>query len=363
MIELALATRRGKCILASSLTSRTRYRTHMDSSIRCFDLFCGGGGSSRGAAMAGAQIVGGIDAWKLATETFRLNFPEAEVWNERAENIDPEDVATKIGRIDLLLASPECTDHSVAKGSAPRCEASRETAFQVLRYARVLKPRWIIVENIPRMTLWARFQEWLDGIHELGYRTCLGVLDAQDYRVPQSRKRLFVLCDRIAEPTLPPKARGPKRTAASVLRSGEPGEEPWAFSPVYVPGRARATIERVRRTIKTLGSKSGFILVYYGSDGAGGYQPLDRPLRTVTTLDRFAYVRPNGRGHEMRMLQPPELAAAMGFPSSHQWPPISRRDRIRLIGNAVCPPVMCSIIRHLVGQAVSNSATDNLAGH
>ncbi len=54
-------------------------------------------------------------------------------------------------------------------------------------------------------------------------------------------------------------------------------------------------------------------MVYYGSDGAGGYQRLDRPLRTVTTLDRFAYVRPTKFGHEMRMLQPTELAAAMGF--------------------------------------------------
>ena len=50
-------------------------------------------------------------------------------------------------------------------------------------------------------------------------------------------------------------------------------------------------------------------MVYYGTDGAGGYQPLDRPLRTVKTLERFAYVRPTSVGYEMRMLQPTELAA------------------------------------------------------
>jgi DNA (cytosine-5)-methyltransferase 1 len=313
--------------------------------------------------MAGAKIVGGVDAWKLATETFQLNFPEAEVWNERAEDIDPEDVAARVGRVDLLLASPECTSHSVAKGSAPRCEISRETAFQVIRYARAFKPRWIVVENVPRMTLWARFQDWMAGIHELGYQTCHAVLDAQDYRTPQSRKRLFILCDKEVEPTLPPKARGPKRTVASILRSGEPRVKPWAFRPVDSAGRAEATIERAERAIKAFGPRSEFIMVYYGSDGAGGYQSLDRPLRTVTTLDRFAYVRPNGRGHEMRMLQPPELAAAMGFPPLHQWARSNRRDRIRLIGNAVCPPVMCSVVRHLTGQAVSTSATVTLAGH
>ncbi len=257
--------------------------------------------------MAGAKIVGGVDAWKLAAETFQLNFPEAKVWNERAENVDLDDVAAKVGLVDLLLASPECTSHSVAKGNAPRCEISRETAFQVIRYARAFKPRWIIVENVPQMTLWARFQEWLDGFHELGYQTCVGVLNAQDYSTPQSRKRLFVLCDKEAEPTLPPKSLCPKRTVASILQSGESREKPWAFRPVCSAGRAKATIERFERAIKEFGPRSEFIMVYYGSDGAGGYQSLDRPLRTVTTLDRFAYVRPNGRGHEMRMLQPPEL--------------------------------------------------------
>ncbi|MBA3484914.1 MAG: DNA cytosine methyltransferase [Pirellulales bacterium] len=49
----------------------------------------------------------------------------------------------------------------------------------------------------------------------------------------------------------------------------------------------------------------------------------------------------------MRMLQPTELAAAMGFPDSHVWPDTSRRNRIHLIGNAVCPPVMRDIVKHL----------------
>lgn len=279
----------------------------MDRQIRCFDLYCGGGGSSRGAAMAGAKIIGGLDVWDLATKTFQLNFPLARVWNERAENVNPAHVAANVGRVDLLLASPECTSHSVAKGKAPRCEKSRETAFQVIRYAQVFKPRWIVVENVPRMTLWARFQEWLGGIHGMGYRTCLGVLDSQDYRTPQSRRRLFILCDRDAEPLLPPKARGPKRKVAGILMRGESRGKPWPFRAVRSVGRAEATIERAERAIKAFGPRSEFIMVYYGNDGAGGYQSLDRPLRTVTTLDRFAYIRPKGRGHEMRMLQPPEL--------------------------------------------------------
>ena len=315
--------------------------------IRCFDLFCGAGGSSRGASMAGAQIVGGVDCWQLAIDTFQTNFPEATIWNARAEDIDAKDVASKLGQVDILLASPECTSHSIAKGAAPRSESSRETAFQVIRYAQILRPRWVVVENVPQMTRWTRFSQWIDELKRLGYQTQYGVLDAQDYAVPQTRKRLFVLCDMETMPTLPATSCSPKWYASDIIGTGEDHDHPWPMRPVCAERLARATLERYQRALEALGPKSEFLLVYYGSDGAGGYQSIHRPLRTVTTIDRFAYVRPAGCGHEMRMLQPPELAAAMGFPALHLWLPSSRRDKIKLIGNAVCPPVMYSIVRHL----------------
>lgn len=50
----------------------------------------------------------------------------------------------------------------------------------------------------------------------------------------------------------------------------------------------------------------------------------------------------------MRMLQPPELATAMGFPADYKWPDTTRRNRIKLLGNAVSPPVMQAIISSLI---------------
>jgi DNA (cytosine-5)-methyltransferase 1 len=297
--------------------------------------------------LAGAEIVGGLDAWELAAETFQTNFPSAHVANERAEDLDPRAIAAKVGKVDLLLASPECTSHSVAKGSAPRCEMSRATAFEVARYAKALNPRWIIVENVVHMQSWFRFEEWLIEIRALGYNTHKAVINSQDYSTPQARRRLFVLCDRETTPGFPPKARGRRRTVRSILTRGESRGKPWSFRPL-VPGvQAEATLKRAERAIKALGHDSEFIIVYYGSDGPGGFQSLNRTLRTVTTHDRFAYVRPTAHGHEMRMLQPSELAAAMGFPATHWWPKTIRRNRIKLIGNSVCPPVMRAIVNHL----------------
>ena len=317
-------------------------------SIRVFDMFCGGGGSSRGAVLAGATPVAALDMWRLAAETYKRNFANTTVYRMKASSLTPHRVAEDVGRIDLLLASPECTSHSVAKGNRPRCEKSRATAFEVIRFAKVLKPRWVVVENVMQMERWHRFDEWRGKLEAIGYNTTVGVLDSQYYSTPQARRRMFVVCDLEAEPSLPKPKRRTKKTVWSILGRGEPDNSPWEFSPVDKPQRAKATIERAKRAIGELGKKSPFIMVYYGTDGAGGFQTLDRPLRTITTLDRFAYVKPNGRGHEMRMLQPPELAAAMGFPSCHIWPETSRRNRIRLIGNAVCPQVMRDVVRTLI---------------
>lgn len=315
--------------------------------IRTLDMFCGAGGSSRGASMAGASPVAALDMWKLATTTYRLNFPTATVYRAKAQSINPRRIAGEAGPIDLILASPECTSHSVAKGNAPRSEASRATAFEVVRYAKVLSPRWMVIENVIQMQRWHRYDDWLHKLSMLGYHMKSIVVDSQHFGTPQSRRRLLIVCDREQAPSVPVLKRVKVRTAADILSIGEPRDKPWEFSPLVTPRRAPATIERADRAFEALGKSKPFILVYYGTDGAGGFQRLDRPLRTVTTLDRFALVRPNGLGHEMRMLQPTELAAAMGFPRGHAWPEATRRDRIKLIGNAVCPPVMKAIVAAL----------------
>ncbi len=316
--------------------------------VRTFDLFCGGGGSSRGAVMAGATLLAALDNWKLAIDTYKLNFPDVVLYQMDASSLSPQRVLDEIGDIDLLLASPECTGHSVAKGSKPPCEASLATAFEVIRFAKVLQPRWIVVENVLHMRKWHRFNDWYKQLQEIGYNVTSDILDAQYYDTPQSRRRLFVVADLEKIPSLPKPGPRTTKTVASILGQGESEGEPWAWSPLYTPRRALATIERAKRAMKELGTDVPFIMVYYGTDKAGGFQTLNRPLRTVTTLDRFAYVRPNGCGYEMRMLQPPELAAAMGFPDCHLWAKSSRRGRIKLIGNAVCPPVMRAIIEELV---------------
>ncbi len=311
--------------------------------LTAIDLFCGAGGSSWGARLGGVEVVAGFDASESAGYAFIENFPHAKFFLGRIELTDPRAVKRAVGPVDLLLASPECTNHSLAKGASRKSEKSRETALQVLRFAESLAPRWIVVENVGGMRNWARYRGLLGSLQDLGYNVSEQLLNAADFGVPQRRRRLFLICDKQSAPaTVQPTHTKHLSVSAVIDMNGT-----YALSPLRTPRRAKATLKRAERAMAELGEKRSFLLVYYGSDYAGGWQRLSASLRTITTLDRFALVKPKKNGHVMRMLQVPELKAAMGMPAIFSLGAGTRRDQIFRIGNAVCPPVMRAVVRTL----------------
>lgn len=315
--------------------------------IRVFDMFCGAGGSSLGAREGGAEIVGGVDLWGPAVESFRRNFPEAHVFQNDLRVLSPEEVLKKVGPIDLLISSPECTHHTCARGSKPRSEESKDTAFQIIRYAEVLKPRWITLENVVHMKPWGRYKELMDELRRLKYNVREQVIDASTFGVAQRRRRLFMIADLLEMPQQVLPFDTERRSVWDILDQSDK----YKMTPLRRPNRAKETLARADRAIVELGPNTPFLIVYYGTDGGGGWQRMDYPLRTITTVDRFAYVKPTIDGHVMRMLQPDELRVAMGFPDHYSFPDVTRRERVKLMGNAVCSPVMEAIVRSLIERA------------
>lgn len=321
-------------------------------SVRVIDLFCGAGGSSYGARNAGAEIVAGFDIWETALEAYQANFPNAKVFpgDIRALSLKKiKEIKSITGNVDLILASPECTNHSKAKGGAERSEESRKTAFEVVKFAKVYRPKWIIIENVIEMQSWHGHIKLIKSLKKLGYAVKEIVLNSTDFGIPQSRERLFIVCYPPQE-ALNPDFELQMPTSASTII--EPNGR-YNFSPLRKEGRAQKTIEAAERAIAELGDKTPFLLVYYGSgrNGNGGWQTVDQPIGTITTLDRFAYVVPGENGHMMRMLQPEELKLAMGFGPDFKLDELeglTRRNKIKLMGNGVCPPVMEAIVGSLI---------------
>src|SRR5579883_1437714 len=213
--------------------------------LKGLDLFAGLGGSSWGATCAGVDIIAAVDRWELARDTYRSNFPNVEFLLERCEDIDLDQLKKKLGPIDLMIASPECTSHTCAKGNAPRSETSRRTAFQVVRFARAFKPRWLVVENVVHMRTWKSYSNWLRQLVDLGYNVKEQVVNAADHGVPQARRRLFVMCDRERPASEVQRTAKRRRTAASVVKK----KGSFRFSDLRHENRAEATIERAERAL------------------------------------------------------------------------------------------------------------------
>jgi DNA (cytosine-5)-methyltransferase 1 len=170
------------------------------------DQFCGAGGSSLGASLAGAEIKLALNHWKLAVETHNTNFPNTDHDCTDISAVDPRRYPTT----DILITSPECTNHSLAKGKIrrwqqqldmfgkldldPSEERSRATMWDVCRFAEAHHYRIIIVENVVEARHWAPFPAWLQAMHLLGYEHQVVYLNSMfAHPTPQSRDRMYIV--------------------------------------------------------------------------------------------------------------------------------------------------------------------------
>jgi DNA (cytosine-5)-methyltransferase 1 len=157
--------------------------------------------------------------------------------------------------------------------------------------------------------------------------------------VPQHRVRLFLVLTRSKAPLMLELHRRQHVSAASFLDF-----DAGRWSRIEKPGRALATLERVRNGRERFGER--FIMPYYGKGSGLIGRDINRPIGTITTLDRWALVR----GNEMRMLSANEALAAMSFPADTKRPG-NHRLTMHMAGNAVPPLAGQRIIEALMKAA------------
>ncbi|MFJ9848610.1 DNA cytosine methyltransferase [Streptomyces sp. NPDC101150] len=137
------------------------------------DLFCGGGGSSYGASLIpGVTVRIAANHWPLAVEVHNENHPHADHDCADLSQVDPR----RYPHTDMLWASPSCTKHSVAQGKARAAltgdidaERSRATMWDVQRFAEYHRYRFLFVENVVEVRLWAGFRGWWLALEDTGY--------------------------------------------------------------------------------------------------------------------------------------------------------------------------------------------------
>ena len=423
-------------------------------SVTFTDLFCGAGGSSVGATAAGMTLAVAANHWRTAVDVHQTHFPDARHDCADISQADPR----RYPRTRVLLASPECTNHSQARGVSrrrqdpslwdapdPSAERSRATMWDVPRFAEQVGYDAIVVENVVEATTWVMWPAWWQAMECLGYRGRLVSANSMHHGVAQSRDRVYVVwaragididlefeqagwcgrCERVATcrqawkngrsvgryrsqwvwrcvdcgTTVEPAVRGAadiidwglpvqrigdraRPLAANTRRRIAAGLARYGWTEPIVTAGAGNTFETrpgnrahpltdplpTQQTTVTSALAVPFLLnTAHGGrihDVAAPHptvcasddrlsliaQPTMRPVPTVPTRDRFALVDPDVAVDDcgFRLLEPQEVAAAMAFPDGYIPSDLSKKDRVKLAGNAVTPPVMTAIAERIM---------------
>lgn len=280
------------------------------------DNFAGGGGASTGIELAtGRPVTIAINHDPDAIAMHKANHSFTEHYRESVWDIDPKEICR--GRpVALAWFSPDCKHFSRAKGGKPVSKNIRGLAWVAVRWAAVVRPRVIMLENVPEFQTWCRigkdgqpdfsrkgenFRSFVHALQRMGYEVGWQELKACDYGAPTIRKRFFLVARCDGKPVVFPKPTHgaglkPYHTAAECIDWNIPCKSVFERKKPL----AENTMKRIAKgldkfTLKspnpyiTAYSKSGTFLLdaphiskfYGGTVGAA----VNGPLPTVTAID------------------------------------------------------------------------------
>lgn len=185
----------------------------MKKKILVADLLCGAGGSSHGCKKAIEEMglemeLVCLNHWPTAIKTHEINFPEARHYVQDIATVRPHLIVPE-GYLDLLMASPTCTHHSVARGGKPTSDQQRSDPWHIITWLTELRVKRMIIENVWEFAGWGPvdpktgkpikerkgeyFNAWIETIRRLGYDPEWRKLNAADYGDATTRQRFILM--------------------------------------------------------------------------------------------------------------------------------------------------------------------------
>ena len=203
--------------LTSIETNKKLRRGTLHLRLTAIDLFCGAGGLSEGFRQAGFHVLAGQDCDMRAGETFSLTHPEARFIGGPIQNVSADDLlraaGAKPGEIDVIVGGPPCQGYSVYNHQRGVTDPRAGLFREYLRIVEGVRPRWLVMENVTGITSIAGgriVDEIFAGMSKLGYRVEMKVLRAEEFGVPQERRRVFFIATRTDAPIyFPTPTHGP----------------------------------------------------------------------------------------------------------------------------------------------------------
>jgi DNA (cytosine-5)-methyltransferase 1 len=164
------------------------------------DLFAGAGGLTLGLRWARFRVLGAVEHDPLAAETYRKNFPGVRVLETDIRSLSVAKVLRELGiragQLDLLAGCPPCQGFSKLRslnGHEPVEDARNDLVLEFERFVRGLRPKAVMIENVPALASDHRLIDLMDALQAMNYAVTTKVLDASRYGVPQRRRRMILV--------------------------------------------------------------------------------------------------------------------------------------------------------------------------
>jgi len=297
-------------------------------------LFAGCGGSDLALHKRGFNIIWANDIWGLACEIYRVNIPNARIVEG--------DIRTfkDFPKADLLAGCYPCQGYSQGGRRVPQAPINY-LYREYDRVLRIVRPKVFVVENVSGMTFGKNkilLTNQLYRYRTAGYRVSWEVLDAKDYGVAQTRRRIFIVGTRSdlgLNYSFPKPTHGPEGKNEYVSQREVIGHLPhWPKDGFYTEALHWYYLSRNRR--HHWREPSACIV---GNWRHVPLHPASPPLKRLGP-DRWVFAR---RGKARRFTYQ-ECALLQGFPRSWRWTKGNVRDKFQLIGNAVPPPLFEAVV-------------------
>lgn len=173
----------------------------------CVDLFAGAGGLSEGLKQAGFTILAANDFDDHAATTYKHNHPETVFFDGPIQDIQAEDIlkrtGLKRGELFCLAGGPPCQAFSVYNHQRGMHDERSGLFKEYIRIVEGLHPKWIVMENVTGMSSvegGLAIKEIIRSLTELGYEVECKTLKAEEYGVPQERRRIIFIGNRLGLP-------------------------------------------------------------------------------------------------------------------------------------------------------------------
>jgi DNA (cytosine-5)-methyltransferase 1 len=345
--------------------------------IKAVDFFCSGGGMTNGMIQAGINVIAGIDFDPECKETYEANNKGSRFILANVFNLKESDLQKRLSlkRNDdnlLLIGCSPCQFWSLIRTDKRKSEQSKDLLGEFHRFVKYFNPGYVVVENVPGIM--SRKDEsglttFVTHLESIGYKVKYGVVNLNDYGIPQTRKRFSLIANRVNGSFIfpsPSKEKKPVVKDFIGINNGFPkvsvGHNDNSLFQHTVAKMSDKNLQRLMGTPANCGNS----LWWWADEKLGrekyvktgfkdSYSRMSWEKAAPTITTKFFSIS-NGRfGHpeEHRAISIREGATLQTFPKNYFFYSKSVQNMARMIGNAV-PPEYAKKIGEAIISSISN---------